>query len=62
MNHLCDLVTDSFRAKSGKRRCSCVVVHGLGAYFVGDHTNSVAGCTEDGIVNMINFLIDNVFL
>jgi len=41
-------------AKSGKRRYSYIVVHGLNAYFVKDHTNSS--------VSMINFLIDNIFV
>jgi len=57
-----DLVTDSFRAKSGKRRYSYIVVDGLDAYFVKDHTNSKTKYTEDGIFNMINFLIDNIFV
>jgi len=37
------------------------LVHGLNAYFVKDHTNSKTKYTEDDIVNMINFLIDNIF-
>jgi len=32
----------------------------LNAYFAMDHTNSKAKCTDDDIVNMINFLIDNI--
>jgi len=39
-SRLKDLVTDSFMAKSGKRRYSYIVVHGFNAYFVKDHTNS----------------------
>jgi len=35
---------------------------GLNAYFVKDHTNSKTKYTEDDIVNMINFLIDNTFV
>jgi len=38
------------------------VVHGLNAYFVKDHTNSNTKYTEDDIVNMTNFLIDNIFI
>jgi len=49
-------------AKSGKRRYSYIVVHGLNAYFVINHTNSKTKYTEDDIVNMINFLIDNIFI
>jgi len=55
-----DLVSNSFMAKSGKRRYSYIVVHGFNAYFVKDHTNSKTKYTEDDIVNMINFLIDNI--
>jgi len=38
------------------------VVHGLNAYFVKDHTNCKTKYTEDDIVNMINLLIDNIFI
>jgi len=34
----------------------------LNAYFVKDHTNCKTKYTEDDIVNMINFLIDNIFI
>jgi len=37
-------------------------VHGLNAYLVKDHTNSKTKYTEDDIVNMINFLTDNIFI
>jgi len=57
-----DLVTNSFRAKSGKRRYSYIVVQRLNAYFVKDHTNSKTKYTVVDIVNMINFLIDNIFI
>jgi len=49
-------------AKSGKRRHIYIVVHGLYAYFVKDHTNSKTKYSEDNIVNMMNFLIDNIYL
>jgi len=49
-------------AKSGKRRYSYIVVHGLNDYFVKDHTDSKTKYTEDDIVNMINFVIDNIFV
>jgi len=61
-SRLKDLVTNSFRAKSVKRRYSYIVVHGLNAYIVKDHTNSKIKYTEDDIVNMINFLIENIFI
>jgi len=61
-SRLKDLVTNSFRAKSGKRRYSYIVIHGLKAYFVKDHTNSKTKYTEHDIVNMINFLINNIFI
>jgi len=38
------------------------VVHGFKAYFVKNYTNSKTKYTEDDIVNMINFLIDNIFI
>jgi len=38
------------------------VVHRFNAYFLKDHTNSKTKYTDDDIVNMINFLIDNIFI
>jgi len=38
------------------------VVHGLNTYFVKDHTNSKTKDTDVDIVDMINFLIDNIFI
>jgi len=61
-SQLKDLVTNFNRTKSGKRRYSYIVVHGLNACFVNDHTNSKTKYTEDDIVNMINFLIANIFI
>jgi len=61
-SRLKDLVTNSFRVKSGKRRYSYIVVHGLNAYFVKDHINSKTEYTEDDIVNVINFLTDKIFI
>jgi len=61
-SRLKDLIANSFRAKSGKRWYSYIVVHGLNASFVKDHTNSKTKYTEDDIVNMINFLINNIFI
>jgi len=48
--------------KSGKRRYSYIVVNGLNAYFDEYHTNSKRKYTEDDVVNMINCLIDNIFI
>jgi len=39
-----------------------IVVHGFNTYFVKDHTHSKIKYTKDDIVNMINFLIDNIFV
>jgi len=36
------------------------VVHGFNYYFVKEHNNSKTKYTEDNIVNMINFLIENI--
>jgi len=50
-SRLKDLVTNSCRAKSGKRRYSYIVVHGLNAYFDNNHTN-----------RKTNSLIVNIFI
>jgi len=61
-SRLKDLVTNCFWTKSGKRQYSYIVVHGLNAYFVKDHTNNKTKYTEDDIVNIINFLFGNIFI
>jgi len=38
------------------------VVDGFNTYFVKDHTTCKTKYTEDDIVNMINFLIDKIFI
>jgi len=38
------------------------MVHGLNAYLLRIALNSKTKYTEDDIVNMINFLIDNIFI
>jgi len=57
-----DIVTESYRTKSGKRRYSYIVVYGLNAYFVKYHNISKTKGTKDDIVNMINSLSDNIFI
>ena len=58
------LVKNSFFYKNGKRRYRYLVLnnHTNSAYFVKEHTDSTQKYTEDNIINMLNFLIDNIFV
>jgi len=63
-SYLKDIVTNSFRCKSGKRWYSYIVVHGFYVYFVKDHTTTwqSKGTPKKNIVSMIKFLINNIFI
>ena len=59
---LADIVKGAFFHKNGSRRYKFLVIHALGNYFVRDHTDSTKKYTEDTIIAMLNFLIDNIFV
>ena len=59
---LADIIKSAFFHKNGNRRYKFLVIHHLGNYFVKDHTSSKNKYTEDDIIKMLNFLIDNIFV
>ena len=59
---LSDIIKGAFFHKNGRRRYKYLVIHPLGNYFVRDHTDSTNKYTEDDIIQMLNFLIDNIFV
>ena len=61
-NRLKDLIFQCFFSKKEKRRYKFLVIGHSSTYFVKYHTDSPNKYTEDDIVNMLNFLIDNIFV
>ena len=59
---LADLIKQAFRFKNGKKRYEYIVTNYNSTYFVKNDTSAKNKYTEDDIVNMINFLIDNIFV
>lgn len=57
-----DLIFQCFFSKNGKRRYKYLVTGYNSTYFVKTHTDSDKRYTEVDIVNMVNFLIDNIFV
>ena len=57
-----DLIHQAFKFKNGKRRFQFMVVKNNYAYFTKDDTDAKQKYTEIDITNMLNFLIDNIFV
>jgi len=56
------LINQAFVCKNGKRRYQYIVVKNNLAYFVKDQSDAKQKYTEIDIVNMLNFLIDNIYV
>ena len=61
-SRLADLIINAFRFKNGKKRYDYIVVGYKSTYFVKNHSEAKHKYTEDDIVRMIEFLIDNIFV
>ena len=57
-----DLIRRSFFKKNGERRYKYLVIGRDNAYFVRNHSESNNKYTEDDIITMLDFLIDNIFV
>ena len=57
-----DIVKQAFVTKSGKRRFTYLALNSSKAFFVKDNSSCKVKYTEDDIISMINFLIDNIFV
>ena len=55
-------IKQCFFYKNGKRRYKFLVLCGDSGYFVQEHTESNKKYTEDDIIKMLEFLIDNIFV
>ena len=51
-----------FCKKNGRRRYKYIVINNSRCYFVINHSDAKQKYTEDDIVNMLDFLIDNIYV
>ena len=61
-SRLATIIWNSFIHKNGNRRYKFLVLGREGPYFVKEHSDSKNKYTEDDIVNMLEFLVDNIFV
>ena len=59
---LSELIRNAFKYKNGKKRYKYIVVGHNSTYFVKNTSNAKNKYSEDDIVRMIDFLIDNIFV
>ena len=52
----------AIRTKNGNRRYKYLVIGREDTYFVKEHSDSNKKYTEDDIIRMLEFLIDNIFV
>ena len=61
-SRLATIIRNSFIHKNGNRRYKFRVLGREGPYFVKEHSDSKNKYTEDDIINMLEFLVDNIFV
>ena len=61
-SRLAHIIRNSFIHKSGNRKYKFLVLGRKGPYFVKQHSDSKNKYTEDDIINMLEFLVDNIFV
>ena len=61
-SRLATIIRNSFIHKNGNRRYKFLVLGREGPYFVKEHSDSNNKYTEDDIINMLDFLVDNIFV
>ena len=61
-SRLATIIRNSFIYKNGNRRYKFLVLARKGPYFVKEHSDSKNKYTEDDIINMLEFLVDNIFV
>ena len=59
---LATIIRNSFIHKNGNRRYKFLVIGREGPYFVKEQSDSKNKYTEDDIINMLEFLVDNIFV
>ena len=58
----CSIIRNSFMLKNGNRRYKYLVLGHEESYFVKEHSDSKHKYSEDDIIKMLGFLVDNIFL
>ena len=61
-NRLATIIRNSFLHKNGNRRYKYLVLGHEGPYFVKEHSDSKNKYTEEDIIKMFEFLVDNIFV
>ena len=61
-SRLTTIIRNSFIHKNGNRRYKFLVLGREGPYFVKEHSDSKNKYTEDDIINILEFLVDNIFV
>ena len=61
-SRLATIIRNSVIHKNGNRRYKFLVLGREGPYFVKEHSDSKNKYTEDDIINMLEFLVDNIFV
>ena len=61
-SRLATIIRNSFIHKNGNRRYKFLVLGREGPYFVKEHSDSKNKYTYDDIINMLEFLVDNIFV
>ena len=59
---LATIIRNSFIHKNWNQRHKLLVLGREGPYFVKEHSDSKNKYTEDDIINMLDFLVDNIFV
>ena len=61
-SRLATIIRNSFLHKNGNRRYKYLVLGREGPYFVKEHSDSKNKYTEEDIIKMLEFLVDNIFV
>ena len=61
-SRLATIIRNSFLHKNGNRRYKYLVLGREGPYFVQEHSDSKNKYTEEDIIKMLEFLVDNIFV
>ena len=59
---LATIIRNSFIHKNGNRRYKYLVLGREGPYFVREHSDSKSKYTEEDIIRMLEFIVDNIFV
>ena len=61
-SRLASIIRNSFMFKNGNRRYKYIVLGHEESYFVKEHSDSKHKYSEDDIIKMLEFLVDNIFV